>query len=456
MRPQRIILTTHLFLPEFFGGTETLVRDIAVALKERGHIVVVVTGYPLEREPGIADQFDEYDIDSLRVVRFKYRRTTPVGSRNPMRNDYANPFFEAGFQKLLEEFKPDIVHFHHFGRLSIKAIDACDARGIPTLFTATDFWSICPTQALLLPDGAICDGPIKDGANCLKHITGISQPAWISRIVNATPIFALGAAMKTLENAETDMSGRLGTVQALAKRSSIIAQRFVSLRKIFVPTLHAQTALEKNGIRGDRFRILPFGIKDHGYTKRVRARHEGDLVLGFIGQFLPHKGLHVLIQAVRLLPMTCPVQVKIYGKFPEMETAYSKDLNSLSQGDTRIKFCGIFDNAKIATVLDEIDVLIIPSLWHENMPLVSLSAQAAGCPVIASDIGGLSDIVAHDRNGLLFAPGSVPELRDKILQLLTDNELLNRLSYEARTPLSINQYVDELENEYRQAAGEKK
>ena len=456
MRPQRIILTTHLFLPEFFGGTETLVRDIALALKEKGHAVVVVTGYPLECQPGIAEHFDEYDIDSLRVVRFKYQRTAPGGARNPMRDDYANPIFETGFQKLLNEFKPDIVHFHHFGRLSIKAIDACEARSIPTFFTATDFWSICPTQALLLPGGAICDGPIKDGANCLKHITGISQPAWISRIVTAAPTFALGGAMKILANVEMNISGKLGVVQALAKRNAVIAPRFHSLRRVFVPTRHAQAALEKNGITGVKFRVLPFGIKDHGYTKRVRARHEGDLVLGFIGQFLPHKGLHILIQAMRLLPEDCPVQVKIYGKFPELETAYSKELNVLSQGDTKIKFCGIFDNAKIPAVLDGIDALIIPSLWHENMPLVSLSAQAAGCPVIASDIGGLSDIVAHDRNGLLFTPGSVSELRDRILHLLTDNELLNRLSYEARAPLSINQYVDELENEYRQAAGERK
>jgi len=83
-----------------------------------------------------------------------------------------------------------------------------------------------------------------------------------------------------------------------------------------------------------------------------------------------------------------------------------------------------------------------------------LSAQAAGCPLIASDIGGLSDIVAHERNGLLFKPGSAGQLRDRILRLLTDADLLKRLSAAAITPLNIDQYVDALDVEYRQAIGE--
>jgi glycosyltransferase involved in cell wall biosynthesis len=454
MRPQRILLTTHLFLPEFFGGTETLVRDVAIALKEKGHEVLVVTGYPMERQPGLADHFDEYRIDDLRVVRFNYQRAPLGGPRNPMRDDYANPVFEQGFCKLLDEFKPGIVHFHHFGRLSIRAIDACDARGIPTLFTATDFWAICPTQALLLSNGAICEGPDRNSANCLKHIVGISQPAWVSGIIKSVPIVALGGAMKLLEAHAKDLSGRVGVVQALAKRGEIIGQRFHSLRTIFVPTRHAQMALEKSGLGHGKFRILPFGIKNHGYVKRTRVRTGNDLVLGFIGQFLPHKGLHILVEAIRLLPSDLPVQVKIYGKFPDNETVYSKDLIRNVQEDKRLEFCGIFENAKIPVILDGLDALVIPSMWHENMPLVSLSAQAAGCPLIASDIGGLSDIVTHERNGLLFKPGTAGQLRDRILRLLTDADLLKHLSDAAITPLNIDQYVDALEVEYRQAIGE--
>jgi glycosyltransferase involved in cell wall biosynthesis len=95
--------------------------------------------------------------------------------------------------------------------------------------------------------------------------------------------------------------------------------------------------------------------------------------------------------------------------------------------------------------------LVVPSLWHENMPLVSLSAQAAACPLIASDIGGLSDVVAHERNGLLFTPGSSAELAELITRVLTEDDLLSRLSSQAVHPLDMEHYVEELETEYRHA-----
>ncbi|HXA48500.1 MAG TPA: glycosyltransferase, partial [Burkholderiaceae bacterium] len=158
-RNMKILLTTPVFLPDFFGGTETLVHGIAMDLTQRGHSVTIVTGYPDNESFEADDCFDEYTYDSIRVMRFKYH-TKSVGRQiNRMRNDYGNLVFEVGFRKLLEESRPDIVHFHHFGRLSIKAIDACVERRIPTFLTVTDFWSICPQQSLLLPNGKMCDGP---------------------------------------------------------------------------------------------------------------------------------------------------------------------------------------------------------------------------------------------------------------------------------------------------------
>jgi glycosyltransferase involved in cell wall biosynthesis len=100
-------------------------------------------------------------------------------------------------------------------------------------------------------------------------------------------------------------------------------------------------------------------------------------------------------------------------------------------------------------ILDGIDALVIPSLWHENMPLVSLSAQAAACPLIASDIGGLSDVVDPGKNGLLFSPGSASGLAQMIMCLLDDYDLLKKLSGAAVRPMDIDQYVDELELEYQ-------
>lgn len=457
----RIILTTHLFLPECSGGTETLVHGIATTLKQKGHAVLVVTGCDERNPASTGDCFDEYTYDAIRVIRFRRRLVSVERPGNPMRNDYDNLEFENGFRRLLNEFAPDVVHFHHLGRLSIRVIDACRQQQIPAFLTATDFWSICPHQALLLPDGKICDGPVMGGANCLKHVVALSQSKRVSSMVDLVPLRALGLVLGTLKHTAAELPGTLGVTQALAKRGKMIADRLPLLERIFVPTAHAQATLEKNGIANGNFRVLPFGLKDHRYVKRVRARPGKDLgknlVLGFIGQFLPHKGLHVLMEALRLLPKDCPVEIKVYAKLPPSETQYVQDFFAQMQEDARVKYEGTFENEKIPEVLDKIDALVIPSIWHENMPLVSLSAQAAGCPLIASNVGGLSDIVSHGTNGLLFQPGSARELRDNIMQLLTtDDDMLYRLSKASITPRSLTQYVDSLESEYRQAVGGKK
>ena len=60
----------------------------------------------------------------------------------------------------------------------------------------------------------------------------------------------------------------------------------------------------------------------------------------------------------------------------------------------------------MADELSRIDVLVVPSIWYENAPLVVYSALAAGVPVVATDLGGLSETIVHGRNGLLFEPGN--------------------------------------------------
>ncbi|MDP2827050.1 MAG: glycosyltransferase family 4 protein [Sulfuricellaceae bacterium] len=447
----KILLTTHVFLPEHFGGTETLVLGVALALKQRGHNVTVVTGYPENNKSCDINQFDEYEVYSIPVIRFRHGRNVLIDQGGAMRNDYDNPVFEARFRQLLAEIEPDVVHFHHLERLSIKAIDACKERKIPAFLTATDFWYVCPIHTLLLPNEKMCDGPANGGANCLKHVTSITQPKWLARIVNSLPSGALEVVMGLLRRIHAKLSGKVGDVQALAKRSEIIGSRLLLLERIFVATGHAQRMLETAGIRGGKFRILPFGIKNHGYVKRVRQRKDGPLVLGFIGSVLPHKGLHVLVEASRLLPADAAVKIKIYGKSPDGDSSYIKGLRLLAQGDEKIEFCGTFENSMMPAVLDGIDALVIPSLWHENMPLVSLSAQAAGCPLIASDIGGLSDIVDSGKNGLLFSPGLASGLAKIIMCLLGDHDLLEKLSGAAVQPMDITQYVDELEMEYRKS-----
>ena len=89
-------------------------------------------------------------------------------------------------------------------------------------------------------------------------------------------------------------------------------------------------------------------------------------------------------------------------------------------------------------------MLVIPSLWYENTPLVIYSAQAAACPVIASNLPGLAAVVVHEHNGLLFEPGNAALLAQQLSRLIDEDELLQRLSHNAHPPKTTATYVDEL------------
>jgi glycosyltransferase involved in cell wall biosynthesis len=95
-------------------------------------------------------------------------------------------------------------------------------------------------------------------------------------------------------------------------------------------------------------------------------------------------------------------------------------------------------------VFAAIDVLVVPSLWYENTPLVLYSAQAAGCPVVASNMPGLAAVIQHNENGLLFESGCSVDLEKQLTRLITEDGLLRRLSADARIPKSTEIYVDEL------------
>jgi glycosyltransferase involved in cell wall biosynthesis len=86
----------------------------------------------------------------------------------------------------------------------------------------------------------------------------------------------------------------------------------------------------------------------------------------------------------------------------------------------------------------------VPSLWNENAPLVVYAALAARRPVIASDLPGLSETIQDGWNGLLFAPGQVTVLAERLSRLITNRELLTTLSRNCHKPKTTAAYVDEL------------
>ena len=442
----RILLTVHQFLPEYSTGTEVLTLTSALALKERGHTVRIVTGYPARTALSDHERFDQYEYRGIPVDRFK-RSATPMGSqRNFVESEYNNLLVAEYFDRLLDVYRPDIVHFFHLMRLSASIVDVCANHQLPMVLTPTDFWFMCPTIHRHLPDGRFCEGPSENGINCLRHIVSIKKPGAPATLVNLLPDRVLAAVARRSSRTPFARFQAAGHVDALNRRPSFVLSRLRRIHRILAPTKMMLDTLERRGVDSSRLIYCPYGIELPATITPPKTTSDS-LRVGYIGTLAHVKGAHVLLQAVRLLP-DLDIRVLIYGR--EADSAdYALGLRQLAHGDRRVEFLGTFPSDQIGLILAQMDVLVVPSVWVENTPLVVYSAQAVGCPIIASDVGGVSEVVTHEDNGLLFPAGDPRQLALSLARLAGDRALLAQLSRRARTPKPMSVYVDELITVYR-------
>lgn len=437
----KIILTVHQFLPDFSTGTEILTFDTARELQKRGHRVEVWTGFPASVEPDEPKKFDQYTYDGIPVQRFFQHYGQPLPLYKVFEYEYNNVFFSELFNKFLRARKPDLVHSFHMGNLSAALISECVKLNIPTVFTATDFWFVCPKCQLRQADNSFCDGPDTSGVNCLAHMVNRNylnlMPDWLVKI------FVWAARQSWWPEKQY-----LPLICAIVSRPAFLKKVINNIDRVLVPTCLMQKTLLKHGLELNRIRYLPYGINLNNMDKYPLKSPGEKLRLGFIGTLAEHKGAHVLLEAVRLLP-DIPLEVYIYGKLDEVPE-YTVRLKEIAGDDKRIHFRGTFPNHEIGLVFSQLDCLVVPSIWYENTPLVIYSAQATNTPVIATDLSGMAEVIQHEKNGLLFEKGNVARLTHLLKLIYEDRSLLANLSLHAIKPKSIPVYVNELEEIYNE------
>lgn len=439
----KIVLTVHQFFPEYYSGTEVLTHSVARELRMRGHEVSVLTGYPARELIPDATRFDKYEIDGIPVYRF-HHSFVPMGGQEVVSEiEYNNHLTASYFKGLLDELKPDIVHFFHFSRLGAALVDVTKELDIPAYYTPTDFWAVCPTSQLLLPDGHVCAGPSSHGGNCVKHVALLTRWRHYSGVVKHLPDSAIDAFAVVAKADHSINFPFRQEIAALSRRKPFNISRLNGLQGIVSPTQLMTDVLTGNGVNPELIKQSAYGINVAGFEKFQREYTDGGpITIGYIGTLAPHKGCHVLVDAFNKL-IKSNARLKIYGN-PKEFPDYVADLHAAAKGNDAIEFCGTFPNAQIAEVLSRIDVLVVPSVWYENTPLVVYSALAAKCPVIASNFPGMSEVVRDGWNGLLFEPNKADALSACLARLLHEPTLLQALSKNCEPPKSIAVYVDEL------------
>lgn len=403
----KVLLVSHGYPPEKFGGTETYTRWLAIALSRRGHTVKVFT-----RSTGDGGDGEEYSVKRYydgEVEILAVKNTFSI--HNEYELHYRNPFVEVPFAAALDEFKPDVAHFTYLlGGLSAGFIDAAKSRKIKTIVTLTDFHHLCAWGQLFTKDGHPCDGP-EAGIRCASCFAGEDPYAGLPRW--RKPILMLFPPEKRAMKLHGE------GVRRMNRRLNYLREKLNMADFVIFPTEALAGPYRKWGVDG---RTLCFGLDKSLFENFQRAK-SNKVRLTFIGQLGPHKGLHILGEALRGLTDIDNWSLDIYAAInTEEEKIYLA--NSIVGIVDRVSFNATFDPGEISRVYEATDALVVPSLWTENSPLVILYAVHTETTLVASDVAGIGE-VARDW-GLYYPPNEVNSLRDILRKLFSDSSMLNR------------------------------
>jgi glycosyltransferase involved in cell wall biosynthesis len=201
--------------------------------------------------------------------------------------------------------------------------------------------------------------------------------------------------------------------------ASHFAYRVVGVSEHTTRNLHEYERIPKR-----KLLTIPNGVNGAEYRIRIdkaRKRRELDIgadapLIGLGVRFTEQKGITYLLKAIAEVAAKIPaVKLVIAGEGP-LETRLKQEAADLGLNGN-VAFIG--PRRDIPELLQIFDLYVLPSLW-EGLPMVLLEAMAAGCPIIATDVGGNASAIRHGVNGSLVPPASPRALASEILDLMTD------------------------------------
>jgi glycosyltransferase involved in cell wall biosynthesis len=285
----------------------------------------------------------------------------------------------------------------------------------------------------------------------LPRITRFAGRFSKPRIVHAHGYTAavLGVAVAKLSGSRLVYTAH-NLLSPSSSRVNRAAAMFASARasRIIAVSEGVKDSLIKAGADPTRITVIPNGAESceprESFDRAAKLAEMGvpseAKVVLCVARLTPVKGVRFLIQAVPLLKATIPdVSVVIAGDGPEM--GFLKDLNQSVNGDSGVVFLGHRDD--VPELLPASDVVAIPSV-QEGQGLVALEAMAARRPVVATSVGGLTEMIRDGVTGLLVAPEDSSALASALSRVLLDTHLADDLACAGRDFVNRNMSVEKM------------
>ncbi len=373
------------------GGDCTYTFDLADLLRLKGHEVV---HFAMRHRENVDSEYSEFFADHIDFGE-AFRSRNPIERLKAFTRSLYSGEARQKFGRLLDKTRPDIVHLQNFRRhLTFSVVGAAKERGLPVVFTAHDYDPVCP-NSLLLAKGRICTA-------CKgRH-------------------FYKAALARCKENS---LAGSLAI--ALEGTFTRFRKYYDLIDVIITPSAFARDRLVDCGFDRAKVRVVHNFIDTGSYTP-----HYGGEGVIYFGRLVVEKGLDSLVRVGRGMP---DVRIIMAGDGPERERLETLSEELAVKSDRgNVEFLGYVDRSRLHRIVSQTMCVAMPSIWYENFPYTVLEAFALGKPVVASNIGGMPEMVADGETGLLFEPGSVRGLDGAVRYLLENPGRVREMGRKAR------------------------
>lgn len=353
------------------GGAERYAFELTKLLEKAGHEIAPFAMRGPKNEP---TPYERFFVSPVATDALDYGGE---GLRTAGRMLWS---FEAArnFGALCGAFRPEVLHAHNlYHQLSPSVIAEARKRGLPTVMTIHDYHLISPDY--LLFDGTRAYDP------SVKHPY---LDAARRRAVRGSLLASAWSGFKSWAHRAMKVYDHVSTFIA--------------------PSEFAKRKHVEYGWPDVKIEVVPHFIDLAGRSVHLDSKPR----VVFVGRLSPEKGAHVLVRAMRRVP---EVECVIVGDGPERARLHIlvEDLQLKN-----VRFAGRLDGKALESEVAAARAVVVPSLVYETFGLSVLEAYALGKPVIASQLGGLPEVVRDGETGLLFAAGDEEQLAADIKELM--------------------------------------
>ena len=388
-------------LHQHVGGAEQACFRTVTMTREHGHeVYLVTTSFDRSSLPS-GESIYEYPVYPVKTFE-RYLPDVLVQYLEAVKwyTLQYDPLAGRAFKNILQQERPDVVHFHNFQFLTFSLLREAYRQRIPSCLSIYDYWPFCPKAMLLKPDNSFCQAA--HGLRCVECLPQQFVPV-----------------QKAL----------------LSFRRRIFDRCFDKVDTFIVLSEHSAGVLQGYGIEQEKIAVVPLTLPIEYGQSSGEVPLEPQSIL-FAGWLNDRKGVHIAIEAMIDVLKDVP-QAKLYviggeAKFSEeYERNFQKIIKEHQLSD-HIIFLGHQKPGAVEQYLQRVAVLVIPEQYENMSPLIMIEGMLLGKPVVASNLGGIPEYIRDGETGFLADAYNPKEFAQKIITVLQHPETGERVGQAAK------------------------